>query len=317
MPRMKMIVNPQSDRGVTGEKIPSLRGLIEQQAQVALQTGRSYELDWVMTERRGHAVDLAYQAAREGYDIVVAVGGDGTVHEIVNGLMQFGTGQCPLLGIIPVGSGNDFAHNFGLPGDPEAAARQLFEDKTRAVDLCTISDVSRRQEYWDNTLGIGFSGEVNLAARNKTRMRGFLVYFVTVLETILFKPLDLSVTIKINDQEPVQRLTTMMSICNGPREGGGFPVAPDAVMDDGLISYMFTRRLGRLQLLYFLPIVMSAKHLKYKRFFEAGTATRLRIESDRPMSIHADGEQFAEEKTNVRQVEITIIPAALRVLCNR
>jgi diacylglycerol kinase (ATP) len=314
MPRMKLILNPRSDLGNAEAKSAHWTKLVEEQALLASQGGEAYEVDWVTTEQQGHAVDLAYRAAQEGYDIVVAFGGDGTVHEVVNGLMRVEAGQRPCLGVVPVGSGNDFADNLGLPSAPEKAIHCLFSGRTRPVDAATIGD-GRRTEYWNNTLGFGFSGAVNIATRSKARYRGFLLYFVSVLETILLNPQELNATIQFDDQQPFDRLVTMISICNGRAEGGGFPVAPHAVVDDGLLSYVILRRLSRLQMCYFLLVVMMAQHPKYRRFFQLGSARRIRITSDRPMAIHTDGEVFSQWDEDIRQVEVEVIPSALRVLC--
>ena len=252
MPRLKLIVNPASDRGRTAQIGEALQALLQERASAASERGRHYEMDWVLTTHPGHATVLAQEAAEEGFDIIVAVGGDGTVHEVVNGLMHIDAEKRPALGIIPVGTGNDFVHNLGLTTDRAEAAHCLFADKSRAVDIGVISDDKGRQEYWDNTVGIGFSGAVNIATRKLTKARGFIVYLLAVLETILFRPPTIQARIQIDDQPVSERAISMISLCNGPREGGGLPVAPHAVMDDGLITCMIMRGMSRLILLCLL-----------------------------------------------------------------
>jgi diacylglycerol kinase family enzyme len=137
---------------------------------------------------------------------------------------------------------------------------------------------------------------------------------VAVLQTILFKPQALAATMRMDDQPPLERGIAMLSICNGPREGGGFPVAPDAVMDDGLITYTIMRKVNRLQMLYFLPIVMSAAHMRYKKFFQGGTAKHLSVTTDKTMAIHTDGEVFGSWEAGICEVNVSIIPSALQVL---
>lgn len=315
MPRLKIIVNPASDRGRTAQIGEALQALLHERATAASEKGQPYDLDWELTEQPGHATALAEQATREGFDIIVAVGGDGTVHEVINGLMRIEADKRPILGIIPVGTGNDFVHNLGLSLDRSQAAHCLFAGNTRLVDIGMISDGSGRREYWDNTIGIGFSGAVNIAGRKRTKTRGFIVYLMAVLETILLRPPAINALIQIDDQPAGEREVSMVSICNGPREGGGFPVAPHAVMDDGKITYMIMRGMSRLLMLYFLPIVMSANHLKYEWYFEEATAQRLHIEANQTLAIHADGEIFGSWEADVRQVEVSITPAAIKVLC--
>ncbi len=313
MRRFKFILNPQADRGHTARIMGTLEQLVVNQAQ-ELGNGQ-VELLWVETERPLHATSLAQRAAEEGYDIVVAVGGDGTVHEVVNGLMKIDTDRRPILGILPVGSGNDFAYNVGVPARVGEAIRCLFADNVRTVDVATITDGTGRTEYWDNTVGIGFSGAVNIAVRSIKRLRGFPLYLVGVLQTILLKPPALKALLAREGRPDEERWVSMISLCNGPREGGGFPVAPGARMDDGLLTYMVMNRLSRLQMLYFLPIVMGAKHLNYPQYFEQGTTMHFRIQADQALAIHADGEVFGSWEANIRQVEVAVVPAALRVLC--
>ncbi len=316
MPRIKLILNPASDKGRTAQIGETLQELLHERAEVERQKGVHYELHWELTERGGQATEIALQAARDGYDAVVAVGGDGTVHEVVNGLMQVEARKRPKLGIIPVGSGNDFAHNVKLPEKHEDAIHCLFGESTRRIDVGIIKDEKGKQAYWDNTLSIGFGGSANIMAMKYTWLQGFLVYLLAVVETIITKPLDYRAKIQIDDRPVQERGVAMISICNGPREGGGFPVAPHAVMDDGLITYTLMRNMNQLQMFYFLPVVMAAKHLGYKSFFEEGTAKQVKVEIDKAVAIHTDGEVFAHWDDGVRQLEMSILPGELEVMCN-
>lgn len=310
MPRLKLILNPAADRGHAAEIESELHTIIQERIAAVAD---DYELEWFRTERPRHAIELA---ADPTYDAIVAIGGDGTVHEVVNGLMQLDPEERPRLGVIPIGSGNDFAYNLNLPIDPKEAARCLIGDHTRTVDAGEITDGSGRREFWNNTIGIGFSGAVNIATRSKTRIRGFMVYFVSVLETILFKPPDLDAKLHLGDEPPRRQRVSMISICNGPREGGGFPVAPNAVMDDGLLTYTIMRRLSRAAILRFLPVVMAGNHLKYERTFTNGTTPWVQVSTSSTMAIHTDGEVFGPWDADVREIEVKVIPGALSVLCS-
>ena len=315
MPRLKMILNPAADHGHARALRPDLQTQAEEQARLRKQNGPDYELDWVETSAPGHAIELARRAAEEGFEIVVAAGGDGTVHEVVNGLMQVDTARRPLLGVIPIGSGNDFAYNLGIPHNPIKALGRLFDPRSRSVDAGFIKSDTGREAYWDNTVGIGFSGAVNIATRRLERWRGFTMYLIAVLQTILFRPPHLRARLEIDGDPPFEEAISMLSLCNGPREGGGFAVAPEARMDDGLLTYTIMRKMGRLNMLRFLPIVMNGKHLRFTRFFKSGTARRIHVKTDETMAIHTDGEVFGPWEAGIREVEVSIIPAALRVLC--
>lgn len=312
MPRVKVIFNPQANRGDNLKRRDFLYDLLRQQAQAVSST---IQLDFVSTESPGHATELALQAALDGYDTIIAVGGDGTVHEVINGMMQVEAAQRPRLGILPTGTGNDLANNFGLTTDVDDAAPKLFQDHTRPLDVGFVSDGDHQSEYWVNTLGFGFSGSVTVVARNsRSILRGFTLYLYIVLKTILFHMRNHDIQVIIDDQEAIERAISMVNICNGRAEGGGFPVAPGALMDDGLISYTFMRRMNRLKMLYFLPIVLNAKHPEHPDHFEFGTARKMWIKSHSPMDVHIDGELFSNLNEDLRQIEVAMIPSALQVV---
>ena len=316
MPRIKLILNPASDRGRTAKIGETLQALLHEQAEIEHQRGVHYELNWELTERAGQAVEIARQAALDGFDIVVAVGGDGTVHEIVNGLMRIDEKKRPRLGVLPAGSGNDFAHNIQLPDKVEDCVQCLFSNTSRVIDVGLYKDDKGRQEYWDNTVGLGFSGAVNMAARKITWIYGFPVYLLAVLETIITTHKRIGVEVTLDGQPIPSRKVTMIALCNGPREGGGFPVAPHALLDDGYLTYMFMRDTNRAEMLYFLPVVMASNHLGYKRFFEEGNTRRITVKADHTLAIHADGEVLGTWEMDVREVEVSIVPSAIRVMCN-
>ena len=309
MPRAKVIVNPLADRGHAREIVYGLRDRIH---EMAASQDTPYTVDWVETERARHAIDLAAQAADEGYDVVVAAGGDGTVHEIINGLMHADAKSRPALAIIPVGSGNDFAHNIGLPEAPGEAVARLFEGAARVVDVGRATDASGRAEYWNNTLGVGFGGAMTIISRQITRIRGFTMYFVAVLKTIISRHNAPHMRIEMDGQPTIDQPVTMFTVGNGPREGGGFPVVPDAKVDDGTLHWICVRKIGRLTMLHLLPVVMAAKHLSWKEVTH-GAAKRIVVEADREMPIHLDGEIFASWEDDIRHLEIEVFPAALRV----
>ena len=316
MPKVKAIFNPQANRGDNLSKRDAIRGILEAAAHEAHLDGLPYQLEWVSTEYPGHAIELACQEAEEKHDVIVAIGGDGTVHEVINGLMQVEADRRPRLGVLPTGTGNDLAVNFGIPLDLAEAAQGLFQNATRPLDVGHVSDSGQSQEFFGNTLGFGFSGSVTVVARRSTTfLRGFALYLYIVIKTILFRKRDHDILLSIDDREPVGRSISMVNICNGRAEGGGFPVAPDALMDDGLLTYTVMRRVNRLQLFYYLPIVLGANHLKHVKCFESGTARKFRITSRQPLDVHVDGELFCEDHGDLRQIDVTIIPSALQVLC--
>jgi diacylglycerol kinase family enzyme len=172
---VKLIFNPHADKGNAWRLASTLQNLIERQGGAS----------WVATEYPSHATELTLQAASEGYGIITALGGDGTVHEIVNGLMQIPVSQRPKLAVIPIGSGNDFGNNVGIDMDIEKAVLRVFNGTIKTIDIGKITDQDGVIEYWDNTMGIGFDGSATINASKITRLQGFPMYLMAVIQTIL------------------------------------------------------------------------------------------------------------------------------------
>lgn len=299
---VKLIINPNADLGRAWRWGSDLRPIVEEFGGA----------DWSGTVYPTHATELAYQAAEQGYERVIAVGGDGTTHEVINGLMQVPEGRRPKLGVVPVGSGNDFAHNVGVQTRPELAMRQAFTGQARKVDLGLVQDGSGRREYWDNTFGIGFDAAVTIRSRKVPFLRGFFIYFVSVLQTILLNH-EAPCMKLVTDQERLEEELLMVVLCNGPREGGGFRVAPSAAVDDGWFDYTAIRRVSRPMMFRLLPEVMKGTHGRFPQV-RMGKFKRLELQSDRPLYIHIDGEIFAGFGTDVRQLSVDVLPGALEII---
>src|SRR5512136_3064439 len=139
--KTKLLVNPNADMGHAWRTVADLRPLMEEHGGA----------DWAGTVYPTHATTLARQAAEEGYRLVIAAGGDGTVHEVINGLMQVPAETRPRLGIVPLGSGNDFAHTVGIRSNPAEALKQAFTGQPTRIDLGKFDIGRRKPEYFDNT----------------------------------------------------------------------------------------------------------------------------------------------------------------------
>jgi YegS/Rv2252/BmrU family lipid kinase len=266
-------------------------------------------LDWVETREPGHAIALAEEAAAGGFEMVVAVGGDGTVNEVVNGLMRAAhLDHATTLGVIPVGSGNDFAWFNGIPLDPIAACQRLFDGQTRVVDVGHIRESDGRQRYFDNGCGVGFDAVVSLEARRLKWLRGMSVYLVAVLKTLIFHHHAPSLRIHLDERE-LTRPTMMLSIGNGRRAGGAFHITPDAEMDDGWLDICIAGQLSRAGMLMIIPRFLRGTHVTHKQI-QMDRARRVKVETSDPQAIHLDGEIFA---TDAQKFEISIIPDILRL----
>ena len=300
--RVKMILNPNADLGRAWRQAADLRPVVEQYGGA----------DWTGTVYPTHAIELARQAAEEGYELIISVGGDGTVHEVINGIMQVPVENRPRIGIVPLGSGNDFAHAVGIDPRPAYALQNVFTGKSRRIDIGRLEDGSGRVEYWDNALGIGFDATVTIRSRKFTYMSGFMIYFLAVLQTIL-----------LNHDAPRMHITTdnetwtdellMLVLANGSREGGGFLVAPQAQPDDGVHDYVCIQHVSRPMMLRLIPEVMRGTHGRFRQV-RMGKLTRMELNSEAPLTIHVDGEIFAGFGMDVRQLKVELLPGAVEII---
>lgn len=298
----KFLVNPSADLGRAWRMVADLSPLVEEFGGA----------DWTGTVYPTHAISLARQAAEEGYRLVIAAGGDGTVHEVINGLMQVPAEARPRLGIVPLGSGNDFAHSVGINKNPAEALKQVFTGQPHRFDLGKFDIGRGKPEYFDNTFGLGFDATVTIRSRRLTWVRGFMMYFVAVLQTIALNHEAPRMHIE-TDIASWEEETIMFVVCNGPREGGGFSVAPAALQNDGVLNYAAVCHVSRMMMLRLIPEVMRGTHGRFKQV-RLGQLHTLRLQSEKPLPIHADGEVIAEFGMNVRNVSVEIVPGAVEIV---
>lgn len=300
--RTKLIFNPYADRGHAWDVAQSFRATVD----------RAGGGSWAATEYPGHATEIAVRAVEEGFEVVAAIGGDGTVHEVVNGLMRFPAEQRPLLAAVPVGSGNDFCASVGIPDQPAAAIRRVFEGHPRAIDLATISDNNGHHEYWGNSISVGFGAAVAVYAYHITALRGFPMYLWAVIKTIFLKH-DAPRMVIETDRERIEQEVLLLSLNNGPREGGGFLTSPDAQPDDGELNYAMIRDVSRLMMFRLIPEVMRGTHGRFKPV-RLGAFRELQLRSQEPIPIHTDGEIYADFSSDVTELEIRVLPREIQVL---
>lgn len=302
--KIQLILNPMADMGNAWRVANDLRPIINEQSD---------HVRWSGTVYPSHATELARQAGMEGYDMVVALGGDGTCHEVVNGLMQVPANQRPAMGIVPIGSGNDLAYTLGIPNSPAHALAFALQNEPQPIDIGQITDERGRQEYFDNTLGIGFDAVVTIRSHRLPLLRGFAMYLVAVLQTILLNHHPAQLKIE-TESDSWQQEALMVAVCNGPREGGGFLLGPGANPRDGLLRYSTVKNCSRLTMLQLLPEVMKGTHTKHP-IVKMGDCRKMSIQSDIPLYIHLDGEVYTSFGSNLRQVHIELLPGALRIAC--
>ncbi len=300
--KTRLIVNPSADMGRAWLAAADLRPAVEQYGGA----------DWTGTVYPMHAAELAVQAAEDGYELVIAAGGDGTVHEVINGLMRLPAESRPRLGIIPLGTGNDFSSAAGVNRNPSLAVQQIFTGKPKCVDVGVLRDGRGRVEYWDNAVGLGFDTTVTIRSRKIPLLHGFSLYLAAVLQTIILNHDPLRLKIK-TDQEEWEDEVHLMVMCNGGREGGGFFVSPEARPDDGIFHFTSIQRVSRPMMLRILPEVLKGTHGKLRQV-KMGTFHKMEIQSNKPLYIHTDGEVFAGFGMDVRDISAEILPGAVEVV---
>lgn len=297
-----VITNPAANRGRCGAAVAALRS-----TQPA-----SPGVHWVFTDRPGHATELAATAAQSGCCVVVAAGGDGTVHEIVNGLMSVPAAQRPALGLLPLGSGNDLAFNCGLLDAPPAALQRALHGTPTALDTALIEDDAGRSRHYINVAGMLFDAAALMHALRIKYLRGSLIYLVAVMRTIMQNHFPTRVELIVDGELSLHSLL-MLTLANGAREGGGFICAPQALPDDGWLDYVSVVEISRLQMLRLLPEFLRGTQGRFSSVqFKRGR--KFEITADRAIPVHLDGELWADYTANVRRLRVTLLPGALRLM---
>ena len=297
-----VITNPAANRGRCGAAVAALRS-----TEPAAPGVR-----WVPTDRPGHATELATIAARNGCRVVVAAGGDGTAHEIINGLMTVPAAQRPALGLLPLGSGNDLAFNCGLLDTPPAALQRALYGTPAALDAALIEDDAGRSRHYINVAGMLFDAAALMHALRIKYLRGTLIYLVAVVRTIMQNHFPTRVEL-IMDGEVSRHSLLMLTLANGAREGGGFICAPQALPDDGWLDYVSVNEISRLQMLRLLPEFLRGTQGRFSSVqFKRGR--KFEITADRAIPVHLDGELWADYTANVRRLRVTLLPGALRLM---
>jgi YegS/Rv2252/BmrU family lipid kinase len=240
---------------------------------------------------------------------LLAVGGDGTFNEVLNGLMQAGRKpDATVLGIVPIGTGNDMAYGAGLPLDWQLACQIIARGSTRVVDVGQVKADNEDALFFGNGVGIGFDAIVNIESRKMKRLRGFLLYFVALMKTLIAYYHAPVVTIDVDGAVMVQS-SLMVSIMNGRRFGGGFYMTPDATMDDGRFDVCVTGKVARPKMVGFVPRFMRGTHITDHRV-TMSQGSRITVSIETPWAAHVDGEIYG---VGARKLEVELLPQRLRI----
>lgn len=270
--KTKLILNPYAGKKRLDKEIDTIKKTL---------TSEGLNFDLAFTQKPKDGIYLAKKAAEEGFNLIVSVGGDGTINEVVNGIIGF---EEVILGVISIGSGNDFAWMIGVcPKDIEKACKTLCHGTIKEIDVGVVND-----RYFVNGLGIGFDAQV---ARERLKYKGILsgvsLYLYAVIKT-LFKYKSTPSNIKLDDKI-ININSLLIAIGGGKRCGGGFLLTPEAILDDGLFDVCIIQHIGKLKALCSLPKILKGTHTTMS---EVNMYRAKQISVHLPISLiaHVDGE---------------------------
>ncbi len=304
--RTFLVVNPRSGGGFTGRCF----GRIAE--HVRANVG---DFEFGYTERPGHATVLTRDALKNGYEMIIAVGGDGTFNEVVNGFFEGARPTNPdaVFGIIPRGTGGDLRRTLGVPKDLRAACAVLAGPQKRCMDVGHMTFTSHEgriaERVFINIASFGVAGLVVDRVNKATKILGGRASFMIGSVKALMQYRDQMITLRLDERDPFTVPITALAICNGRYFGGGMQVAPGAVMDDGEFDVTTWAGFKLKDFVLSSRMLYDGTHLQDART-RSDRCKVIRLESEETVLIDMDGEQPGR-----LPAEITLIPRALKVKC--
>jgi diacylglycerol kinase (ATP) len=300
LPRCSIIVNPNAGRGQAGRKVSAVRGLL----------GRyGADVRWLFTTAPGDAEAMARKAVEDGDKLVIAMGGDGTIHEVANGVLG---AKDVVVGLIPFGTGNDLARALGLFGNVEIACGALLDGVCRTVDVGELEGQGTGgKRHFLAVAGAGFDAHTARTVNSGVRfLSGAPAYVYGAVATLIgFQPFDITLT--IDTGEVIRTPAMFATIANSSTTGGGMKIAPDADVSDGLFDICLVSAVPKLTLLHQLTKVFDGAHVNHPAVRIVRTSS-VTIEADPPQPLLIDGEVLGTTPVTAR-----VLPGALRVMAPR
>jgi len=297
----KVIINPAAGAYSTHRKWPRIK-------QLLTHIGLSFE--YQHTEGIGHAIELAQEAANNGFDFLVAVGGDGTVNEVANGIVTSKGSDRTRLGVVNTGTGSDFVRSLHIPRDYAQACPFLHSQQRLLIDVGFVEYYKNNKpskRFFLNAAGVGFDAEVAEERLKLPRFfKGTIPYVYGLLKKLMgYK--NKNVYLGVDGREEEQRVLSVV-VANGCYFGGGMNVAPMAELGDGLLDVLTVGDFGKLELLKAFPTIYKGTHINHPKV-RMEKSTKVTVRSEERLLVHADGEILGEGP-----VSFGIIPSALRVV---
>lgn len=301
--RVLFLANPAAQRGNGAQMANTAHELL-----VEWLGGDS--VDFMLTEHRGHAADLAAKAAANRYSTLIALGGDGLVHEVVNGIMRLPREERPVFGLVPAGSGNDFGRTLGMSDCIPDAIVQFLDAQERAFDVGRCND-----EYFAETLSFGLDAAIaidTVQRRERTGEQGVRLYFRSGIDQLLHHLDPYRFTAVLDGERELLGTMLMFAVQNGPTYGGGFHICPNADPTDGVLDICYAEAPMSVPVATFKFLrAKDGKHVNYKGIrFER--VSRMDLSFDAPPPCQIDGELYSADSYS-----ISLERRAIDVLCAR
>jgi diacylglycerol kinase (ATP) len=297
----RLIVNPAAGAGRTAKRWPRIKECLK-------KVGLKFEQD--VTEAPGHAIELAKSAVSKGYKLIVSVGGDGTINEVVNGIYETGNLKDITLGIIGTGTGGDYIRTLGIPRNYLQSCEHLANSHKMTVDIGMVEHTvngQKKRRLFTNFAGLGFDAEVVRATTKKYKSLGSVPSYLMGLLTTLICYHNREITLKIDGKEEERKVCTII-MSNGKYGGGSMFIAPQADIKDGLFDVVIIGDLSKPDLLVSIPRLYRGTHLTHPKV-TLMHAREVEIQTKNTTALQADGELLGEAPAR-----FTILPSALTIL---
>lgn len=297
--RTRIILNPYANRWHAKKRLPQIEAACRR---------AGFDYDIYILPAAGTGREAAISAIKEGYDVIVAAGGDGTVNELLNGLIAVsGSGSTSPFGVIPVGTGNDFNDMNGLPRVIQDSVRIIANGRSRQVDAGLVR-WDGNEHYFGNNCALAMEPLVTIENNGIRRLSGNARYLAALIRALA--KLE-AWTLSINwDAGSFEGPMFLLSVCNSPRTGGIFPMAPNARMDDGQFDVISVPKVSKLTVLNLLPRLLRGTHINHRNVSCLRSAA-ISVRSSPATPIHADGEVLTEAASDI---DFEVLPNKITLL---
>jgi diacylglycerol kinase (ATP) len=286
-----VIFNPCAGKGRAAKMEAQLRRILREKLG---------EVDIFPTLHPAYARQISLEL-KDKYQTIIVAGGDGTIHEVVNGMV----GGSAALGFVPIGSGNDFVRMMHIPHDLSEAVDVIRTGRQITIDVGQLGD-----EFFPNGIGVGFDAWVVKESLKIKRLRGIFMYLYAVLKTV-FRYKNQTVTISVNGKS-LEEDIFLVAIGNGKSMGGGFLLNPTAEINDGQLDICIIRGLKFREIFMHLPKALSGSHVHLEQV-EVVRSDKIDINAPNGIAVHADGELLGMD---FKELNVTVRPRCLTVIAN-